>query len=384
METKSSRLLSLDIFRGITIAGMILVNSPGDWSNVYPALRHAAWNGCTPTDLVFPFFLFIVGVALTLSLSKRKDRGDNQTKLILQIVKRSFLIFLIGVVLNGFPYYYFESLRIPGVLQRIAIVYLVASIIFLKTSWKTQTILSIAFLFVYWAMITLIPVPGFGMPDLSAPTILDPATNQTIAPNLVSWFDNQILGGHLWGATRVWDPEGLLSTIPAISTCLFGILLGHFLKSPLDKNQKTAWIFFTANIALVAGIIWDIFFPMNKALWTSSYVVFTAGMALNFFGMCYWLADVHQITWWTKPFVVYGMNAIAVYFLSAIVGNLFWMINWTNSDGVNITLGSFLYSTFFTSIFSPINASLAWAIVYVLFWLGVMWIFYLKKIFVKI
>lgn len=384
MEKQSDRLLSLDIFRGLTIAGMILVNNPGDWGNIYPALEHAKWNGCTPTDLVFPFFLFIVGVSIMLSLSKRKERGDNQNKLMLQIFRRSLLIFIIGIALGGFPTYNFSIIRIPGVLQRIALVYLIASFIYLKTNWKTQAILATVFLFVYWALITLIPVPGIGAPDLTQPTIIDKLTNKEIAPNLVAWIDNQLLDGHLWRHSKIWDPEGLLSTLPAISTGLLGILLGTFLKSGLDKTQKVSWIFFFGNIGLITGIVWDMFFPMNKALWTSSYVVFTAGMALNVFAMCYWLADIKRITWWIKPFVVYGTNAITVYVLSGLVGVLLSRISWSNAAGESVSVKSFLYHTFFTPVLSPINASLAWALFYVLFWLGIMWIFYKKKIFLKV
>lgn len=384
MEKQSDRLLSLDIFRGLTIAGMILVNNPGDWGNIYPSLEHAKWNGCTPTDLVFPFFLFIVGVAIKLSLSKRKERGDNQNKLILQIFRRSIFIFLIGIALAGFPTYNFSTIRIPGVLQRIALVYFFTSFIYLKTNWKTQAWLAVAFLFVYWALVTIVPVPGFGSPDLSRPIIIDKLTNMEIAPNLVAWIDNQLLAGHLWKQTRIWDPEGLLSTLPAISTGLLGILLGTFLKNNLDKSQKTAWILFFGNVGLMTGIIWDMYFPMNKALWTSSYVIFTAGMALNVFGMCYWLADVRQVKWWTKPFVVYGTNAITVYVLSGLVSIMMSRIKWTNAIGDSVSLKSFMYNTFFTPFLSPINASLAWALFYVLFWLGIMWIFYKKKIFLKI
>ncbi len=384
MEKQSDRLLSLDIFRGLTIAGMILVNNPGDWGNIYPALEHAKWNGCTPTDLVFPFFLFIVGVSIKLSLSKRKERGDNQNKLMIQIFRRSLLIFVIGIALGGFPTYNFSIIRIPGVLQRIALVYLIASFIYLKTGWKTQAILATVFLFVYWALVTIIPVPGIGAPDLTQPTIIDKLTNKEIAPNLVAWLDNQILSGHLWRQSKIWDPEGLLSTLPAISTGLLGILLGTFLKSGLDKTQKVSWIFFFGNVGLITGIIWDMYFPMNKALWTSSYVVFTAGMALHFFAMCYWLADIKQITWWIKPFVVYGTNAITVYVLSGLVGVLLSRISWTDATGASVSVKSFLYHTFFTPFLSPINASLAWALFYVLFWLGIMWIFYKKKIFLKV
>jgi len=384
MKNHSERLLSLDIFRGLTIAGMILVNNPGDWTSIYPALQHAKWHGCTPTDLVFPFFLFIVGVSIQLSLSKRKERGDNQNKMLFQILRRSILIFLIGIALSGFPTYNFSTIRIPGVLQRIALVYFIASFIYLKTNWKTQAILSAVFLFLYWALVTLVPVPGIGMPDLSQATIFDKITNKEAAPNLVAWIDNQLLSGHLWKQTKIWDPEGLLSTLPAVATGLLGILLGTFLKSSLDRTQKTVWIFFFGNIALMTGIVWDMYFPMNKSLWTSSYVVFTAGMALNVFGMCYWLADVKQITWWTKPFVVYGMNAITVFVLSGVVAVMLARINWINDLGDKVSVKSFLYNTLFTPFLTPINASLAWALFYVLFWLGIMWILYKKKIFLKV
>jgi predicted acyltransferase len=382
-ETKSTRLLSLDIFRGITIAGMILVNNPGSWANIYPALAHAKWHGCTPTDYIFPFFLFIVGVAITLSLTKRKERGDNQNKLLFQIFRRGLMIFAIGIILQGFPYYNFSIIRIPGVLQRFGIVYFIASLIFMKTNVKTQSIIAVVLLFIYWAIMTLIPVPGFGMPYLDKPIITDSMGNQ-IAPNLAAWIDYKIFGVHLWKGTKLWDPEGLLSTIPAVSTALFGILLGHWLKSKAGEAVKVVWIFIFGNLGLVLGTIWDMWFPMNKGLWTSSYVLFTAGMALQFFGLCYWLVDVKGYKWWTKPFIVYGMNAITVFFLSGIMGRLMNLISWTNSDGKEIILKTYLYDTLFVPFFSPVNASLAWALSYVIIWLGLMWILYTKKIFIKV
>jgi predicted acyltransferase len=372
METTSKRLLSLDVFRGITIAGMIMVNNPGDWGNVYSALQHAHWHGVTPTDLIFPFFLFIVGVAITLSLTKRKERGDNSSKLYLQIFRRTIIIFILGLILNGFPYFDFSTIRIPGVLQRIAVVYCITSVLFLKYSIKTLAIISFVLLFLYWGMMTLIPVPGVGYANLEQST------------NLGAWLDNLLLGGHLWGYSKVWDPEGIISTIPAISTGIFGILTGNYiLKSQVDKTTKVVWMFVAGNFALLISLFWDMWFPINKQLWTSSYVIYTGGMALVFLAMCYYLIDVKGYTWWTKPFVVYGTNAITVYFLSGIVGTLLYLINW-NSDGKVITLKDFLYNTFFISWISPINASLLWAVVYVLFWLGIMWIFYRKKIFIKV
>lgn len=371
-EVKQERLLSLDVFRGITIAGMILVNNPGSWGNIYPPLTHATWHGCTPTDLIFPFFLFIVGVAITLSLTKRKERGDDQKKLLLQVFRRSITLFLLGMVLAGFPYFDFETIRIPGVLQRIAVVYLLSSIIFLKTSMKTQAFIGGFLLLLYWFLMTVIPVPGVGYANLEP------------AANLAAYIDNLLLNGHLWKATKVWDPEGILSTIPAISTAISGILLGHWLGTKKDHATKVVWIFVTGNFALLVGIIWDLSFPLNKNIWTSSYVAYTSGLALIFFGMCYWLIDVQGWKWWTKPFVVYGLNAITVFFLSGIFARTLTLIEWTNELGTKITLKSYLYNTFFIPYFSPINASLAWAISFILFWLGLMWILYAKKIFIKV
>jgi predicted acyltransferase len=380
-QEKSNRLISLDIFRGITIAGMILVNNPGS-DKTYPALEHAAWNGCTPTDLIFPFFLFIVGVAITLSLTKRKERGDDLNKMIFQIFKRSLSIFFIGLFLaafpffsitdNGFQWFDFSTIRIPGVLQRIALVYFITSVIFLKTNVKTQAIIAGALLIIYWGLMTLIPVPGVGYPNL------EPATN------LGAWLDNLILHGHLWKYSKVWDPEGLLSSMPAISTALFGALLGSWLRSKAEPTVKVVWMFIFGNVGLVLGTIWDMWFPLNKSLWTSSYVVFTAGMALQFFGMCYWLVDIKGYKWWTKPFVVYGMNAITVYFLSGVLARILNLRLITDSANNLISIKSYIFNTFFAPFFSPVNASLAFALVYITFWLGIMWIFYAKKIFIKV
>lgn len=369
---KSERLMSLDVFRGITIAGMILVNNPGTWGDIYPALRHAEWHGCTPTDLIFPFFLFIVGVAITYSLSKRKAEGDDQTKLILQILRRSAVLFLLGLVLSGFPYFDLSTIRIPGVLQRIAIVYLITSLIFLKVDIRNQSIIAVSLLLIYWVLMTLVPVPGYGSANL------EPTTN------LAAWLDNLLLGGHLWSSTKVWDPEGILSTIPAISTALSGVLTGHLLRSELDKTTKTVWMFIAGNILLVTGYVWDMWFPLNKSIWTSSYVVYTSGLALNFLAVCYWFIDVQGYKKWAIPFRVYGLNAITVFFLSGIVGRLLYMIKIPSGGGEEISLKSFFFNNLFLSWLEPINASLLWALTYVLIWLGLMWILYRKNIFIKV
>ncbi len=369
---KPERLLSLDVFRGITIAGMILVNNPGNWSHIYPALEHAKWNGVTPTDLIFPFFLFIVGVAITFSLTKRKESGADQKKLMLQILRRSAILFVLGLIMYGFPYFNLSNQRIPGVLQRIAVCYFISSIIFLKTNIKVLTYTASSLLLIYWGTMTLIPVPGVGSPNLQPGT------------NLGAWFDRLILGvDHLWPGSKTWDPEGILSTIPAVSTTLFGVLTGYWLRQKIEPSTKVVWMFFWGNVGLVLGVIWDIWFPINKGLWTSSYVLFTTGMALQFLGMCYWLIDVKGYKWWTKPFVVYGMNAITVFFLSGILARTLSLIHIT-LDGRELSVKTFIYTFLFTWWLSPINASLAWALLNVLFWLGILWIMYKKRVFIKV
>lgn len=385
---KKGRLLSLDVFRGMTIAGMILVNNPGTWSDIYPPLRHAQWHGCTPTDLIFPFFLFIVGVAITLSLTKRKERGDDQSALIKNIIRRSAVLFGLGLILASFPFVKvwdqgfgaaiasigdtFANIRIPGVLQRIALVYLITAILFLKMSIKNMAWLGGGLLVFYWLIMTLIPVPGVGYANL------EPTTN------LAAWFDNMILSGHMWSATKVWDPEGLLSTMPAIGTAILGILAGDWIRREHDPKTKALWMFFAANILLLAGYLWDGFFPLNKSLWTSSYVLYTGGLALHFLTMCYWIIDVLGYKKWAKPFEVYGMNAITVFFLSGIIGRLLYIIKIPQDGGTSITLKNLLYESIFLPIFDPINASLAWALTYIIIWLGFMWILYSKKIFIKV
>ncbi|MCE1190048.1 MAG: DUF5009 domain-containing protein [Ignavibacteria bacterium] len=376
-----NRILSLDIFRGLTIAAMILVNNPGTWATIYPPLEHAKWNGCTPTDLIFPFFLFIVGVAITISLTKRKERGDNQNQLILQIIRRGFTIFMLGILLAAFPFFdltnfHFidlSSLRIPGVLQRIGIVYIIASIIFLKANIRWQAIVGVSLLVIYWFLMMFIPVPGVGYANL------EPATN------LAAYIDNIILHGHMWASTKVWDPEGLLSTIPAISTAICGMMLGHWLRSKNEPITKVVWIFVFGNLALLLGWLWSLNFPLNKSIWTSSYVLYTAGLALHVFGMCYWLVDIKGYKKWITPFVVYGTNAITVYVLSGLVGRLLVQIKLpVGSLGELVSLKGIIYDHLFVPFFSPINASLAYALTYVLFWLGIMWIFYKKGIFLKV
>ena len=366
--TTSTRLISLDVLRGITIAAMILVNDPGSWEYVYAPLRHANWDGCTPTDLVFPFFLFMVGVAVTLALTKRKAQSSGQRQLIIKIIRRSVILFLLGLFLNGFPNFDFGSLRIPGVLQRISLVYLFSALIFIKTNWITQFRIAIVLLVVYWILMNYIPVPDYGDPNLRPET------------NLGAWLDRLLLGGHLWSQSKVWDPEGLLSTLPAISTCLAGILTGHLLLSKEEPIRKVVWLFVSGAICIFLGLLWDMNFPINKALWTSSYVLYTAGIALECLALCYWFIDILGYKKWTQPWVIFGVNAITAYFLSGIVARLIGMIK---IDG-DQSLKAWIYENVFNSWLGPYSASLLFAICFVLLIFLPIWWMYRKNYILKI
>ncbi len=368
----SQRLLSLDVFRGITVAAMILVNNPGDWAHIYPPLEHATWNGCTPTDLIFPFFLFIVGVSISYALSSRKPVAEGHSSVMLKVFKRSLILFSLGLLLSLFPSFHFSTVRIMGVLQRISLVFFFCSFIFLKTSARTQVILLAAFLIGYWMLMTLVPVPGVGYANL------EPTTN------LGAWLDRTLLTEpHLWKTSKVWDPEGVLGTIPAIGTGLLGVLTGTWLRQPNEPGNKIAWLFVAGNAAILAGLIWNAWFPINKALWTSSYVLFAGGLAMNGLAMCYWLIDTQGYRGWTKPFVVFGVNAITVFFLSGLIPRIMNLIK-VDLNGQEVGLNTWLHETFFTPYFSPINASLAGAITLVLICLVILWIMYNKKIIIKV
>ncbi|MEM1320737.1 MAG: heparan-alpha-glucosaminide N-acetyltransferase domain-containing protein [Bacteroidota bacterium] len=370
--TQRQRLLSLDVFRGLTIALMILVNNPGSWSTVYAPLLHASWHGCTPTDLVFPFFLFIVGVSITLALSKRKERGDPQGAIIQKILRRTLLIFAIGLFLHGFPYFDLSTIRIPGVLQRIAVVYGICAILFLKMSWKNLLRTGVGVLIAYWLIMTLVPVPGIGPANLEATT------------NLGAWLDNKLLAGHLWSQSKVWDPEGILSTLPALATGISGMLCGLWLRRPLTDYHKLTGLFGSGTLLVAIGLLWGLTFPINKALWTSSYVLYTSGIALLTLATIYWLVDVLGYRRWTKPFVVYGTNALFIYVLSGLIAKSLYLIKLPLADGSTPTLGSWLYQSFYTPLLSPYNASLAYALTNVALLWGLAWILYHKKIFIKV
>jgi predicted acyltransferase len=372
-EIKPTRLLSLDVFRGMTIAGMVLVNNPGTWSAIYPPLKHAEWHGITPTDYIFPFFLFIVGIAIPIALSKRCEEGITGD-VYLKIFRRAATIFLLGLFLAAFPVFDLANLRIPGVLQRIAVCYLIVSIIFLHTNWKQQTILSVALLLAYWFLMTAIPVPG-----CAVTTIDDKACN------LAAYIDLAVFGGnHIWKSAKVYDPEGILSTIPALATTISGVLTGVWIKSKRTDLEKVGGLFFFGVTLVAVGWIWNSFFPFNKPLWTSSYVVYTSGLALCFLGFCYYLIDIKGYRKWTKPFVIFGVNALALYVFSGILARILGVIKVAGTEGREITAQKWIFDTFFAPLGSPVNASLYFALTYILFWLFLMWLLYRKRIYIKV
>ena len=306
----SARLVSLDVFRGATIAAMILVNNPGNGAAYWP-LRHAKWNGWTPTDLIFPFFLFIVGVSLVLSFRSRLGRGDSRS-LMLHAMKRSLTIFALGLLLNGLGFFYVGTWRIPGVLQRIAIAYFAAALITLYCKTSARALWIAGLLGGYWLLMRYVPVPGYGVPGRDIP-FLDPNDN------LAAYLDRYLMMGHLYEGTR--DPEGVLSTLPAIATALCGVQTGEWLGSKRSQTQKMVGMLAMGATGMVLGEVWSFWFPINKNLWTSSYVLFTAGGALFCLAICYWISDVKQFRqWWIKVFVIFGMNAIAAYVVSELIG----------------------------------------------------------------
>ncbi len=443
------RLKSLDVFRGLTIAGMVLVNNPGSGQYIYPALGHAAWHGVTPTDLIFPFFLFIVGVAITLSMDKRLAKGDSKKLLSLHIFQRSVTIFLLGEFMSGFPFfnakgmvaagesYLFigllllfsfcynltiivllyklfdylstmifkpenkvvtrknlfmtligflvlvvlfpvvfpdnglSSIRIPGVLQRIAVVYLISSMFFLSFGTVRIIYVIASLLIIYTLFMLFYPVPGYGAGVL------------TKEGNFAAYLDNMILSGHMWVGSKTWDPEGIFSTLPAIATALFGVLTGKLLISKYEIFEKVSKIFFWGSLLSVLGVFADMIIPMNKNIWTSSFSLYCAGMAMLFLGVCIYMIDIKKYSKIFTPFLVYGMNAITVFFLSGMLARVMFTFK-VNYAGESVNIQQFLYLSFFQPLLGSINGSLAYALFYVSFWLGLMWFLYSKKIFIKV
>ena len=419
------RLISLDVFRGLTILLMTIVNNPGDWGNVYPPLLHADWNGCTPTDLVFPFFIFIMGVAVPLAMPDKFYDGSTFNKILVRslrmlclgiffnffgkiqlfglegiplLIGRLAITIAVGYALMGsfsskiknilafsilFIYLFlaysgieaYSSVRLPGVLQRIAIVYFVVSLLYLKTSQRTQIITGILLLLGYWAIMTLIPVPGIGEANLEKGT------------NLASWVDSVLLKGHMYRGTITWDPEGILSTIPSIVNGIIGLLIGQVLQANTIKIQKAQKMGIIGTILIFFGLIWDTVFPINKSLWTSSYVLYTTGLATVFLTILYYIIDISNYKKGFKPFLIWGVNPMIVFFTSQIIPQALIMIEFQNphNPSEKINLLNYLYSFGIAPFFNnPMTASLAGALTYVCIWTFILWIFYRNKLIFKV
>lgn len=426
------RIISLDVLRGITIMMMILVNNPGSWGTIFAPLEHAEWNGCTPTDLVFPFFIFILGAAIPLAIVSKVLNQET----FLKILTRSLRIICLGLFLGfygkiemfgleGYPlliskliitvivayvllgnfeqkiklywvltlFFIFmflafggidayREVRLPGVLQRIGIVYFFTSLVYLKTEIRGQIITVGILLLGYWAIMTLVPVPGFG------PANLDKGTN------LAAWIDNLLLENHLWAFSKTWDPEGILSTIPAIANGIVGLLIGQLLNSGLAQKDKATKMFGAGLVLVILGLIWNPFFPMNKSLWTSSFVLYTAGFATLFLAVFYYVIDIKGYKNWTTPILFWGVNPMIVFFLSGILPRVLSSIKVENPAyisgnleeipeqiGLQEYLNKFCILPYFDD---PKVASLMWALLNVAFWTLVLWYFYKKKLFFKV
>jgi predicted acyltransferase len=419
------RLISLDVFRGFTILLMTIVNNPGSWDHIYPPLEHAEWNGCTPTDLVFPFFIFIMAVAISFAMpTKQFDSATfNKTTI------RALRIFCLGLFLNffgkielfglqGIPLLLgrlvitmgvsyallgnfslkvktyltvfvfvillflaysgieaYQEVRIPGVLQRIGIVYFFVSLLYLKTSQKAQLLTAIALLLAYWGLMALVPVPGIG------------AANFEKGTNLGAWLDSVVLEEHMWIFSKTWDPEGVLSTIPAIASGTIGLLIGQLINHPLPKLEivkKTAIIGLTLTLL---GLLWNIVFPINKSLWTSSYVLYTSGLAILCLTFLFYVIEVADYKKWTKLFLIWGVNPMVVFFFSGIIPQGLRMIQFQNPQipTEQINLQKYLYSFWIEPFFNnPLLASLVGAIIYVIIWSFILWLFYKNKLIFKV
>ena len=373
------RLTSLDVFRGITITGMILVNMAGVSDQVYPPLLHADWNGCTPTDLVFPFFLFIIGVAIAFSFSKYKENkltlGLGHTLPLGRILRRSAILFALGLLLNGFWNYNWSTIRIMGVLQRISLAYLLATLVILKLPRKGQWAIALLLLLGYWLAMSFIPVPGYGVGNLSRDG------------NLGAYLDRLIIGtAHLYKGDNfnsMGDPEGLFSTLPAVVSVLLGCFTGDWLRKQPVNSRTSMDLVLVGLSCLVIGEVWGFWFPINKKLWTSSYVVFTAGWALLLLAACYELIEVRGLRRWGKPFEIMGLNAIFAFVASVLMIKILVKTHIGTGEKAPTTY-TWIYEHFFVPWAGAMNGSLFFAMVTVLFWWVVLYGMYRQRWFVKI
>jgi predicted acyltransferase len=358
----AARLVSLDAFRGATIALMVLVNTPGDGANVYAPLAHAEWNGWTPTDVVFPSFLWIVGLALTLSFRKRLAAGATRGDLLRPALRRAAILFGLGLFLYGYPRFDLATWRILGVLQRIAICYLAGAAIWLTTDIRGRIVWTVGLLAGYWALMMLVPVPGFGTGNLS------------VEGNFAHYVDSLVLGSHNYAATKTWDPEGIVSTLPSIATVLFGMFAADVIALRRPLGERLGWLVAIGIALLVAGLLCDQWLPINKQLWTSSFALFMAGLDFVLLAAFAWIVDGLKWQKAVRPFVILGMNAIAIYMISELLQGTLSTLDWQEP----------IYRTVFAPLASPVNASLLYAVSYTLLMMLIAWVMYRQRVFIKV
>jgi predicted acyltransferase len=380
MGDTMGRVSSLDAFRGFTIAAMVLVNNPGDWGNLYSQLAHAEWNGWTFTDAIFPFFLFSGGVSMALSLGRLAAAGADKPRLLAKLARRALLIFAIGFALNLIPHFNLGTVRIPGVLQRIALCTLLAAPIVVYCGWRAQLAIIAALLALYSALMLWVPVPGIGA------GVLEPGKD------FGAYIDRLVLDGHMWVQTKTWDPEGLVSTLPALCSQLLGVLAGRWLLSGYSRMEQTVWMLLAGLLCLWLGAIFDsILMPINKSLWTPSYALLMTGWALLAFASFYWLLDVnpHQAlraaaARWARPFSIYGRNALFIFAFSGLVAKMLGFIKFVQPDGSKVSLGRRLYAPIRDLPIGAVNTSLLYALLFNASMFGIAWFMWRRKRFVKV
>lgn len=365
---EAGRLTSLDAFRGLTVAGMILANNGGGSS--YAPFHHAEWNGWTPTDLIFPSFLFIVGVSITFALSRRVAAATGTGAIVGKILRRSLIIFALGILLNTFPdFNRWGTVRIPGVLQRIALCYLATALIFLATGIRGQVLALLGLLGGYWALMAYVPVPGFGPHDWAR------------GHDLGSHLDRLLLPGHIYKAD--YDPEGLLSTLPSIATTLLGVLAGHWLRSGRDRHATASGLFAAGTLLVITGSSWGAWFPINKALWTSSFVLLAGGWSSIGLATCYWLIDAQGYRRWAEPARVLGTNPIVAYTLAAVVARLLNVPYLKGADDRLVSVHAYYSGTYLVPHLAAPDAALAYAGSILLACILVVWIMDLLRLHVR-
>ena len=367
------RLVSLDVFRGLTIAGMIVVNNPGTWDHAYPPLLHAEWHGWTYTDTIFPFFLFIVGVAMAFSFGRRGAEAPGRGRLVLHTLRRAAVIFAIGLGINALsiPLFHRAHLRIPGVLQRIAVCFLLAALVFILGGKRGALAATAVLLLAYWGLMALVPVPGHG------------AGHYDLESNLATYVDRQVLGEHTWKHNPAWDPEGLVSTLPAIATTLIGLLAGLLLTSPAPLESKVRDLVVAGWAMGLAGLAWSLVLPINKNLWTSSYALFMSGLASACLGVLLWIVDGKGQKPWSKPFEWLGSNALFLFVASDLVTIAMIWIKLEGADGKRRSLYGTIYKTVFDHFADPRLSSLLFALTTCALWTTIAGLLYRKRVFIK-